>query len=357
MRRSFFLVFLIVFTTLVPYEAKAITYVRLIISLTPDSLGNTPNDTSMARAYSVGAGSNYSQSVRYLNNSFVFAVPKDENIQLSLEFNFGSSQRRIQNTRTFVPQVNLTTKGQGVAFKIDTILKLELGDLKVLRIKVTDSQLNSVKNVSISDNSLWTTEIGLKLQEVDWFLTQDQDYVYSKDGYFEIAYYNFSKQLVQILYWESETMSSETLHKVPSRISSNNLYTQYFSIADFQDLNLCFILNLDSSKSTNVKCFENIYNEKIAADKASAELRAKQEADARAAAELKAKQEADARAAAELKAKQDAEAKAAAELKAKQDAEAKATVKKITITCTKGKLTKKVTALKPKCPAGYKPKK
>jgi hypothetical protein len=31
--------------------------------------------------------------------------------------------------------------------------------------------------------------------------------------------------------------------------------------------------------------------------------------------------------------------------------------KKTTIICTKGKLTKKVTAVKPKCPAGYKLKK
>jgi membrane protein involved in colicin uptake len=88
--------------------------------------------------------------------------------------------------------------------------------------------------------------------------------------------------------------------------------------------------------------------------------RAKQEAEAKAAAEIKAKQEADAKAAAELKAKQEAEAKAAAELKAKQEAEAAAKLaanKKTTITCIKGKLTKKVTALKPKCPTGYKVKK
>ena len=46
-----------------------------------------------------------------------------------------------------------------------------------------------------------------------------------------------------------------------------------------------------------------------------------------------------------------------AELKAKQDAEVKAALtKKTTITCVKGKLTKKVTAVKPKCPAGYKKK-
>jgi hypothetical protein len=144
--------------------------------------------------------------------------------------------------------------------------------------------------------------------------------------------------------------------------------------------------------------------DKAAADKAVAELKAKQEADAKAAAELKAKQEADAKAAAELKAKQEADAKAAAELKAKQELDAKAAAelkakqeadakakqdldakttveklisdakieaariladaqakaqaltKKTTITCLKGKLIKKVTAVKPVCPAGYKKK-
>jgi hypothetical protein len=90
----------------------------------------------------------------------------------------------------------------------------------------------------------------------------------------------------------------------------------------------------------------------------AAELKAKQEAEAKAAAELLAKQEAEAKAAAELQAKQDAEAKAAAELKAKQEADAKAAAaKKTTITCIKGKLTKRVTAVKPKCPSGYKLKK
>jgi len=105
---------------------------------------------------------------------------------------------------------------------------------------------------------------------------------------------------------------------------------------------------------------------KAAADKA-AELKAKQDEDAKVAAELKAKQDAEARAAAdkvaaELKVKQEADAKAAAELKAKQDADAKAAAdkatatKKTTITCVKGKLTKKVTAVKPVCPKGYKKK-
>ena len=78
--------------------------------------------------------------------------------------------------------------------------------------------------------------------------------------------------------------------------------------------------------------------------------------EARLAAELKAKQEAEAKAT-ELKAQQEAEAKTAAELKAKQEEEAKAAaLKKTTITCLKGKLVKKVTAVKPVCPKGYKKK-
>jgi len=82
--------------------------------------------------------------------------------------------------------------------------------------------------------------------------------------------------------------------------------------------------------------------------KAAAELKAKQEAEEKAAAELKAKQEAEAQAA--------LDAKVAAELKAKQEAAIKVTGKKSTISCIKGKLIKKVTAVSPKCPAGYKKK-
>jgi hypothetical protein len=82
------------------------------------------------------------------------------------------------------------------------------------------------------------------------------------------------------------------------------------------------------------------------------ELRTKQEAEA------KAKAEAEAKAKAEAEAKAEAD-RLAAELKAKQDAEAKAksqATKKTTISCIKGKLVKKVTAVNPKCPAGYKKK-
>ena len=124
--------------------------------------------------------------------------------------------------------------------------------------------------------------------------------------------------------------------------------------------------------------------EKIAADKSVAELKAAAE---KAAADLKAKIEAD-KAAADLKAAADKAAaelkavaeKAAADLKAAADkaaaekvladakasaakiladakAKAAAALKKTTITCVKGKLTKKVTAVKPVCPKGYTKKK
>jgi hypothetical protein len=53
------------------------------------------------------------------------------------------------------------------------------------------------------------------------------------------------------------------------------------------------------------------------------------------------------------------DAKAAADKAAadKAAADKAAATKKTTITCVKGKLTKKVTAVKPLCPAGYKMKK
>ena len=51
------------------------------------------------------------------------------------------------------------------------------------------------------------------------------------------------------------------------------------------------------------------------------------------------------------------EAAAAADFKVKQQAEAMAAaLKKTTIACSKGKLVKKVTGVKPVCPKGYKKK-
>jgi hypothetical protein len=138
-------------------------------------------------------------------------------------------------------------------------------------------------------------------------------------------------------------------------------------LQDFLDSKPCFPGGVGNQLLSSIYCANASQNIEIlkqelpsiqvVADKVAAELKAKQEAAAKAAAELKDKREAAAKAAAELKDKREAEAKAAAELKAKQDAAAKsAAIKKTTITCVKGKLTKKVTAMRPACPAGYKKK-
>jgi hypothetical protein len=93
-----------------------------------------------------------------------------------------------------------------------------------------------------------------------------------------------------------------------------------------------------------------------AADRAAADAKAAADraaADAKAAADRAA---ADAKAAADRAA---ADAKAAADraaADAKAAADKVAAVKKITITCIKGKVTKKVTGTKPKCPSGFKRK-
>lgn len=102
--------------------------------------------------------------------------------------------------------------------------------------------------------------------------------------------------------------------------------------------------------------------EKVAAQaRAEADAKAKAEAEARARAEAEAKAKADA----EAKAKADAEAraKADADAKAKADAELQARIdainaqnKKVTITCVKGKTSRKVTGINPKCPSGFKKK-
>lgn len=70
------------------------------------------------------------------------------------------------------------------------------------------------------------------------------------------------------------------------------------------------------------------------------------------------REEQEAKVAAELKAKQEQEAKAAAELKGKQEPAPKADASKkvATITCVKGKTSKKITAIKPKCPNGFRRK-
>jgi M6 family metalloprotease-like protein len=155
--------------------------------------------------------------------------------------------------------------------------------------------------------------------------------------------------------------ADEYLYYKPSNILIENLYSD--------GTNNQVRISFRESALTNLKNAK-AKSEAVKLEKAAAELKAKQESEAKvaaaakAAAELKAKQEAEAKvaaeakAAAELKAKQEAEAEVAAEAKAALEAKAasEAVTKKTTIICIKGKAIKKVTAVKPKCPKGYKKK-
>ena len=98
----------------------------------------------------------------------------------------------------------------------------------------------------------------------------------------------------------------------------------------------------------------------VAKFSAAAELKAKQETEAKAAAEkliADAKVEAERILAVAAAEKLIADAKVeAVRILAKAKAKAAATTKKTTITCIKGRLVKRVTTVKPVCPAGYKKK-
>ena len=203
----------------------------------------------------------------------------------------------------------------------------------------------------------------------------------------------------------------------PAPVPLNTISPDYVAAEAIDAANSAKDAALTAAEAAKAKAAADLEAKQEADAKAAADLKAKQEADAKAAAdkvaadkvvadlkaaaELKAKQEAAVKAAAELKAAADKAAaelkaatdKAAADLKAKLEAEAKAATakaladkaaaeklladtkaaaakiladakakaaaatKKTTITCVKGKLTKKVTAVKPVCPKGYTKKK
>ncbi len=136
-------------------------------------------------------------------------------------------------------------------------------------------------------------------------------------------------------------------------ISSQLISPEYSLLVNNNDGSKVTISLIPTPKINTPDSIQLIENSKKRKNEVEAELVAK------VLAERQAKSDAVARAAAELKAKQEAEeAIVAAEQKAKEEAAAKAAAtKKTTITCAKGKSTKKITAIKPKCPSGYKAKK
>ena len=99
------------------------------------------------------------------------------------------------------------------------------------------------------------------------------------------------------------------------------------------------------------------FEERILAERVAKEEAAREEARIKAEADWKAKEKQAALdiILSDVKARSEAEAKAEA-ARILAAAKSVAAKKKATITCVKGKLTKKVTAVKPVCPKGYKKK-
>jgi len=92
--------------------------------------------------------------------------------------------------------------------------------------------------------------------------------------------------------------------------------------------------------------------------KSAAEAKALADSEAKAAKDAQVKAEADAKAAADARAVAEANAKSAVEARAVAEAALSALTAKVTstITCVKGKKSKKVTGVLPTCPKGYKKK-
>jgi branched-chain amino acid transport system substrate-binding protein len=196
-------------------------------------------------------------------------------------------------------------------------------------------------------------------------LPQFSDLVSTKDG-FEFRILNFE---TKGNYWIKT--SAGIIKQTGDLISVTNLGPgQSASVVIATSLQL---LNLNSKAivGRTVLTVEQIEKEaKLAAEKILAEAEAKawaiREAQKLAEAKIEAERkiaEAKALAAKIVEAAKAAAAKAAAAkaaaakaAAAKAAAAKAAALKKSTITCVKGKLTKKVTAVKPKCPVGYKKK-
>ena len=134
-----------------------------------------------------------------------------------------------------------------------------------------------------------------------------------------------------------------------SKLIGSKYLTEDFEVLITNKKNDAVTLNFIPAKLANSAEAKALFEKSISnKELAITEAKAKADAEAKAKADAEAKAKADA----EAKAKADAEAKA----KADAEAKAKLVVKKSTITCIKGKISKKIIGINPQCPSGYKKK-
>lgn len=190
--------------------------------------------------------------------------------------------------------------------------------------------------VSIQNNGYWTVELAGQFRSSGTIqLSSASTFLNTRDGFIETAQSEIGNLLGLGDIREAEPVDS--VMKDPD--------TAPFGSVPLSDFDIGMIRQFYGESTCPSTWSQSLKDQKTEA-KRIADEEAKAKADQeRAAAEAKAQAEAAAR---DQKAQQDLEAKLRAKI---------VKPKKTTITCVKGKTVRKVTAVKPKCPPGFKLKK
>jgi predicted nucleic acid-binding Zn-ribbon protein len=369
-------------------EARAIEYVNLSGKV-QDPTG-TGGD-SYVRFWLAGqfGGAVVADTKVNADGSYVVAVPKSTPLDIALiKFGYGL-QSGWKSTQTF-------TSGTSLDFIVPTPFQITGNVVDAQSKPITDPADVRLDGFNDKNDSFLQISNGEKwsaYMQRSWSKTD------SRGGF---SLYSYSTQTSNY---------KRTLVITGSGKTSFQWESGQFIVSGGQYFLACLPINFGSNMTLPANCSDDLATQRIKEAKAKVDAEAKAKADAEAKA--KADAEAKAKADAEAKAKADAEAKAK-ELAEKTACDArkndlstlsqeflkfkkanpskseevdstlsrlnsalksncvaevtladfqreyqdltKSSSKKTTITCVKGKLTKKVTAINPKCPAGYKKK-
>lgn len=304
--------------------ATAIDYIRLTGVIQSNWADRNAPTTIQIRLQGQSGGQILDGSINYGSGNYSMLVPKNTPVEITVTNGSSISFLQTYNSHTS------STWRKSTTFNQDSILNFNIppGIIKVSG-RVVDAQGNPLRNALVRMGS-----------------GSMDDFQISSDG-------TLWRGINQSQVMKSDAAGNFALYSYPTRSKENLTVREDFTEKDWIspsfvldgpiEFIVCFPINFGASLSLPTFCTQDQFGNAVA-DKAAAEAKA-----AAAAVELKARQEAAAKAAIE---------KFEAEMKARQEAAAKAAAtKKTVIVCVKGKLTKKVTAVKPKCPAGYKVKK
>jgi hypothetical protein len=221
----------------------------------------------------------------------------------------------FSNWSTSVPGINGDQK-----------INLQIPDAFKVDLRTTDAQNNNLVNIGVTLIESNQEHDNYSFGGLVWSGIQSpsisRNPIFSSTGRFTL-YIHSTSSFKGFRYWQFKDLTDR------SAISGYS-ETPAFPVKNELSIQLCFPINFGATKSTPASCIDNVLEQKAAAEKAAAEKAAAEKAAAEKAAAEKAAAE-----------------KAAAE---------KAASKKITITCIKGKLKKRITSTSSKCPPGFKKK-